>query len=109
MTTLDYRAVVSSTTSAKIERAYFVRASDVLMGAFFYAEPVVLVDEKWADLHPACRVLEIVDTPAAPELAPRLSVALPLFPVEMSLAWVYEAVRPAVIGRDLRQRLAQGT
>jgi hypothetical protein len=102
MTTLDCRAVVLTTTSAKVERAYFVRASDVSTGIFPYAEPIVLVDEKWASVHPACRVLEIVDPPVAPELAPSLSVALPLFPVEMSLAWVYEAARPAVIGRDLR-------
>ena len=104
MTTLDYRAV--AVTIANVERAYFVRAGDVLTGAFPYAEPVVLVDEKWANLHPTCRVLEVVDTPGTPELAPTLSVALPLFPVDMRLAWEFESARPAVIVRDLRQRRA---
>jgi hypothetical protein len=106
MTTLDYRAVALTSTLAKVERVYFVRASDLLTGAFPYAEPVVLVDEKWANRHPTCRIIEVVDTPGAPELVPTLSVALPLFPVEMRLAWEYEAARPAVIVRDLRQRLA---
>lgn len=106
MTTLYYRAVRLATTTVKVERAYFIRASDVVTGAFPYAEPVVLVDENWVDSQPTCRVLEVVDTPVSPELVPTLGVALPLFTVDMRSAWEYESARPAVIVRDLRQRLA---
>jgi hypothetical protein len=104
MTTLEYRAVQMSTISVQLERAYFVRTSDVMSGAFPYAEPVVLIDAESVDRHPLCRGLEVVDTPGCPEDAPTLRAALPLFVVDMQLAWEYEAARPAAILRDLRSQ-----
>jgi hypothetical protein len=103
MTTLDYRAVWLSASSVDVERAYFVRISDVMAGAFPYAEPIVLIDGESADQHPTCRVLELVDTPALPEHAPNLRAAVPLFVVDVRCAWEYEAARTAVIVRDLRR------
>lgn len=102
MTTLEYRAVAEPVSSVNAERAYFVRTSDVMSGAFPYAEPVVLVQPDFAARHPMCRVLEIVETPASAELAPPLRAALPLFVVDMDTAWEYGAARPAIIVRDLR-------
>jgi hypothetical protein len=104
MTTLEYRAVCRNASSASTERAYFVRTSDVMSGAFPYAEPVVLVQPDFAARHPMCRALEIVEAPASPALAPPLRAALPLFILDMHAAYEYEAARPAIIVRDLRRR-----
>ncbi|MFN0070110.1 MAG: hypothetical protein ACKVVP_01300 [Chloroflexota bacterium] len=92
----------SGVATALVERAYLVRARDVMFGTYPYAEPIVLIDLALVHRHPSSRILELLDTPQSPDQAPSLNTAVPLFVVDMREAALYEGVRPAVVLRDLR-------
>jgi hypothetical protein len=55
-----------------------------------------------AHAHPICRALELLDPPESPEMAPSMTNAVPLFVIDIGVAYHYESARPAVIVRDRR-------